>query len=127
MQPYADREPWHDGPGLALCPLLSVSFLCSAVTAILTSKMEAVEGQAADGPLESPTALVHVVSPSSEVPDKLTFPNLSLATTIGEMKLKIQDAVVTKPAPQRQRLIYRGRALIQQDLTLATLFGNEAV
>ena len=71
--------------------------------------------------------LVHIVSPSTEVPDRLTFSKIPLTTTIGEMKKRIQDAVSTKPAPERQRLIYRGRALGQQDLTLAALFGNEAV
>ena len=66
-------------------------------------------------------------NPPAEVPDRLTFSKIPLTTTIGELKKRVQDAVSTKPAPERQRLIYRGRALGQQDLTLATLFGNEAV
>ena len=73
------------------------------------------------------TVLVHIVSPSTEVPDRLTFSKIPLTTTISELKKRIHDAVPTKPTPERQRLIYRGRALGQQDLTLAALFGNEAV
>ena len=71
--------------------------------------------------------LVHIVSPSSEVPGRLTFPDVPLMTTIGDMKKKIQDSIPTKPGPERQRLIYRGRALGQQETTLGALFGSEAV
>ena len=75
----------------------------------------------------SPSLLVHVVSPSNEVPDRLTFQDVPVTSTIADIKRRIQDAVSTKPEPERQRLIYRGRALVQQDQTLATLFGNDVV
>ena len=74
-----------------------------------------------------PTILLHVLSVSTGIPDKLTFPGLPASTTIGGLKTKIQDAVITKPHPGRQRLIYRGKALGQQDMTLETLFGLETV
>ena len=89
--------------------------------------MDSADQELSDGSSESRPLLVHVVSPSSEVPERLTFSSLPLNTTIAEMKMKIKEAVATKPAPERQRLIYRGRALVQQDLTLAALFGSEAV
>ena len=73
------------------------------------------------------TLLVYVVSPSTEVTNKLTFPEVPTTTTISAMKRRIQDAVATRPTPERQRLIYRGMALVQQDLTLGKLFGVEAV
>ena len=69
---------------------------------------------------------LHIVSPSVEVPDRLTF-SISPATTIQELKRRIQDVVPSKPAPERQRLIYKGKALVQQDTTLGTIFGSEEV
>ena len=73
------------------------------------------------------TILLHVLSPSSEVPNKLTFPLVPASTTIGELKIKIRDEVTTSPAPERQRLIYRGKALTQDSITLKEVFGQEAV
>lgn len=58
---------------------------------------------------------------------RLTFRTLLISTTIGDLKKKIQDAVSTKPAPTRQRLIYRGKALVHDETTLADVFGREAV
>jgi hypothetical protein len=71
--------------------------------------------------------LLHVISPSLEVPDKLTYPNIAISTTVAELKRKIQDSIETKPLPTRQRLIYRGKALVQEDATLKDIFGPEAV
>jgi hypothetical protein len=71
--------------------------------------------------------LVHVISPSTEVPNRLTFPEVPVSTTITELKKLIQDAIPTKPSFERQRIIYRGRPIIQPELTLASLFGAEAV
>lgn len=70
---------------------------------------------------------LNVLSPSSEIPQKLTFPNIPISTTIRELKHRIQNDVATKPAPDRQRLIYRGRALVQEEKTLEDVFGHEAV
>ena len=67
---------------------------------------------------------VHIVSPSSEVPNKLTLPNLDKKLTLGELKQKIQDAASSKPSPARQRLIYRARPLIRDDMTLQEIFGS---
>ena len=76
---------------------------------------------------EQQRILLHVVSPSAEVPDRLVFPDFSTATTVIGLKRAIQDRVPTKPAPERQRLIYRGRALIQDNVTLKEVVGLEAV
>ena len=73
------------------------------------------------------TIRLHVLSPSAEVPNKLTFPLVDISTTVGELKRKIQDAVDTKPAPERQRLIYRGKPLTRDNFTLKDVFGEEAV
>ena len=73
------------------------------------------------------TIFLHILSPSSEVPDKLTFPAIPVTTTVGELKNKIQDAIATKPSPGRQRLIYRGKALVKATDTMKDVFGQEAV
>lgn len=73
------------------------------------------------------TILLNVLSPAVEVPKKLTFPAIPISTTVGELKLKIRDAVATKPAPERQRLIYRGKALTHESTMLKDLFGQDTV
>ena len=67
-----------------------------------------------------------ILSPSSEV-NRLTFSSISTATTIGELREKISAAVVTHPAPGRQRLIYRGHALVDAKRTLKDVFTQEIV
>ena len=76
----------------------------------------------------SKNILLHVLSPAVEVPNsRLTFSAVSASTTIEELKKKIQDAISTKPSPERQRLIYRGKALVRNEASLQEVFGNEAV
>ena len=89
--------------------------------------MDPAEGSSAEQTPAPRTILLHVLSVSTGIPDKLTFPGLPVSTTIGGLKARIRDAVVTKPPAGRQRLIYRGKALGQQDMTLETLFGSETV
>ena len=67
-----------------------------------------------------------ILSPSQEV-NKLTFSGISIATTIGELKEKISAEVATHPAPTRQRLIYRGHALVDVGKTLKEVFTQEIV
>ena len=67
-----------------------------------------------------------ILSPSSEV-NKLTFPALSTATTVGELREKISSAAETHPAPSRQRLIYFGRPLNDAKKTLKEIFTQDIV
>lgn len=76
---------------------------------------------------EAQTIVLHVLSPSTEVPKKLTFPAVATSTTVAELKLQIRDAVATKPAPERQRLIYRGKALTHEATMLKDVFGQDTV
>lgn len=71
--------------------------------------------------------LLHILSPSFGVPNRLTFQDVSTSTTVGELKKKIHDAVPSKPSPQWQRLIYRGRALVQDGITLKDIFTQDMV
>lgn len=67
-----------------------------------------------------------ILSPSVEV-NKLTFPAISTATTVGELREKISAAAVIHAAPARQRLIYRGHALVDAKKTLKEIFTQEIV
>ncbi|MCJ1366245.1 hypothetical protein MMC16_005372 [Acarospora aff. strigata] len=78
-------------------------------------------------PSRPQTIFLHVLSPSLEVPNKLRFPSVPISTTVGELKIKIQDAIATKPVPGRQRLIYRGKALVKDTDTMKDVFGQDAV
>ncbi|MCJ1427815.1 hypothetical protein MMC29_005721 [Sticta canariensis] len=79
-------------------------------------------------PISKPrTILLHVLSPSVEVPNKLTFADVPISTTVGELKTKICDAVPTRPSPDRQRLIYGGKALVQETALLKDIFSPEQI
>ncbi len=97
----------------------------------MESEEQNVKGQAPSSTESSSpkprTIFLHVLSPSSEVPKKLTFPSIPVATTIGELKSRIQDAIATRPAPGKQRLIYRGKALVRDTDTMIEVFGQDAV
>lgn len=67
-----------------------------------------------------------ILSPSQEV-NKLTFSGISTATSIGELREKISAEVASHPAPARQRLIYRGHALIDVGKTLKDVFTQEII
>lgn len=70
---------------------------------------------------------LNVLSPSFGIPNKISFQDIPTSTTIGELKKRIYDVVPSKPSPQWQRLIYRGRALIQDSLTLKDIFTQNMV
>lgn len=63
---------------------------------------------------------LNVLSPSGEeVPGgRITFPRIHLDTKVSQLKIRIRNALPAAPAPERQRLIYRGHALLNADATL---------
>ncbi|KAH9901823.1 hypothetical protein F4778DRAFT_127205 [Xylariomycetidae sp. FL2044] len=69
---------------------------------------------------------LHIVSPSVGVPQPLHLPKLSSSTTINQLKEKIRNAIDTRPDHLAQRLIHRGRLLVNGDETILTMFGAEA-
>ncbi|KAF2873928.1 hypothetical protein BDV95DRAFT_626826 [Massariosphaeria phaeospora] len=73
------------------------------------------------------TINLKVLSPSTEVDDNLNFHKLPASTTIKELRLKIQDAVASRPAAERMRLIYRGKVLPTESETLANVFGLDNI
>jgi hypothetical protein len=69
---------------------------------------------------------LHVLSPAPEVTGgRITFSSISLDTTISQLKARLQNSITGRPLPERQRLIYRGRALGDGSLSLKTIFQSE--
>lgn len=68
-----------------------------------------------------------ILSPSPEVENGISFTDLPASTTVRELRVRIQDAVPSKPAPERMRLIYRGRVVVNDADTLGGVFGADAV
>ena len=73
------------------------------------------------------TINLRILSPSTEVEGGVTFPDIPASTTIKELRSRIQDAVPSKPATERMRLIYRGRVVTNDADTLANIFGADSV
>lgn len=71
--------------------------------------------------------VLHVLSPSADIPNKMTFPDVPFSATVGELKNKICNAVESKPSPDRQRLIYRGKPLARDAALLKDVFTEDVV
>ncbi|KAF2033921.1 hypothetical protein EK21DRAFT_57493 [Setomelanomma holmii] len=76
---------------------------------------------------ESQTINLKVLSPSTEVEGGVTFAGIPATTTIKELRSRIQDAVLSKPATDRMRLIYRGRVVANDADTLGGVFGADNI
>ncbi|KAL6707464.1 hypothetical protein ACN47E_004034 [Coniothyrium glycines] len=76
---------------------------------------------------EGATINLRILSPSTEVEGGVTFPHLPASTTVQELRSRIQDAVPSKPAPERMRLIYRGRVVANDAATLGVVFGADNI
>lgn len=69
---------------------------------------------------------LNIISPSVQV-QKLSFPAIPTSCTIQQLKQRISESAPTRVEPQRQRLIYRGHVLTQEQRTLGDVFGQETV
>lgn len=52
--------------------------------------------------------------------DEFSLGTVSTSSHVGDLRLKIQQLLPSNPSPERQRLLYAGRALFENDQTLAT-------
>ncbi|KAL8943149.1 MAG: hypothetical protein Q9211_001078 [Gyalolechia sp. 1 TL-2023] len=88
-----------------------------------------MEASSSDQPApRQQTIVLNVVSPSrDEIPNKLTFSAIPVATTVRALKERIQEVVPARPALSRQRLIYQGKVLASDEASLKDVFGQEAV
>ena len=68
-----------------------------------------------------------ILSPSPGVEGGVNLADIPASTTIKELRSRIQDAVPSKPATDRMRLIYRGRVVANDADTLSNIFGAESV
>ncbi|GFF89223.1 hypothetical protein IFM60648_08655 [Aspergillus lentulus] len=74
-------------------------------------------------PLETvpPSITLHVLCPS--LPNRFTFDDLPLSTTVAGLKARLTESIPSRPAPSTQRLIWRGRALLDDAMTLESVLG----
>ncbi|KAI9690443.1 MAG: hypothetical protein M1822_009406 [Bathelium mastoideum] len=68
-----------------------------------------------------------ILSPSAEVRNGLVFTSLPVSTTVGQLKERIRAELPSRPANDRQRLIYRGRVMADESQTMGFIFGEDAV
>ncbi|KAL3467497.1 hypothetical protein BJX64DRAFT_143635 [Aspergillus heterothallicus] len=72
----------------------------------------------------APGSLVlHVLCPSIPAPNRFTFDNISLNTTVAELKARLSRSIQTQPTANSQRLFYLGKPLLDDGATLQSLFG----
>ncbi|KAF2277186.1 uncharacterized protein EI97DRAFT_466705 [Westerdykella ornata] len=77
---------------------------------------------------EAATAInLKVLSPSTEVQGDIHLPDLPISLTLKELRDRIQNEIPSRPATERMRLIYRGRALSRETDTLSDVLGLDNV
>src|SRR5204862_3067475 len=65
--------------------------------------------------------ILHILSPSLDTPNRITFDNLPLTTKVSELKDRLYSTLASKPLPETQRLIYRGKPLTNNDEALQNI------
>jgi hypothetical protein len=76
---------------------------------------------------EAQTINLKILSPSTEVEGGVHLADIPASTTVKELRSRIQDAAPSRPAPERMRLIYRGRVVANDADTLGDVFGVDNV
>ncbi|GIK04851.1 hypothetical protein Aspvir_008948 [Aspergillus viridinutans] len=64
---------------------------------------------------------LHVLCPALH--NRFTFDDLPLSTTVAGLKARLTESIPSRPAPSNQRLIWRGRALLDDAMTLESVLG----
>ncbi|KAI9888736.1 MAG: hypothetical protein M1814_006468 [Vezdaea aestivalis] len=73
------------------------------------------------------TITLLIKSPSTGVSSDLKLENILLSATVNDIKEKLNLAIPTRPALDRLRLIYRGRALVVDGESIANVLQHELV
>ncbi|EDU43266.1 predicted protein [Pyrenophora tritici-repentis Pt-1C-BFP] len=73
------------------------------------------------------TINLKILSPSTEVEGGVNLADVPASTTVKELRSRIQNAVPSKPATDRMRLIYRGRVVANDAETLGNVFGTDNI
>lgn len=68
---------------------------------------------------EAPVSVsLRILSPSFESNNKISLNNLPLSTTVHDVKTRLTPLVSSRPPAEQQRLIYRGKPLLNPNATL---------
>lgn len=67
---------------------------------------------------------LHVLCPSLPSPNRFTFRGLPLSITVADLKVRISESIPSQPAPKSQKLLYLGKILADDNVTLQSLFGS---
>ncbi|KAI9705207.1 MAG: hypothetical protein M1820_005354 [Bogoriella megaspora] len=73
------------------------------------------------------TITIKILSPSPEIRNGIVLSPLSTSTTVGQVKQQLRERISSRPPNERQRLIYRGRVMMDESQTLLNVFGEDAV
>lgn len=85
------------------------------------------ENQPGTGSTGDQTVLLSILSQSPDTPQRFTFDNLPLSTKVSEIKARITLAVPSRPDPENQRLLYRGKVLANSGEELQNIVDHSTV
>ncbi|KAL2006576.1 hypothetical protein VTN00DRAFT_9244 [Thermoascus crustaceus] len=86
-----------------------------------SSSVASENASTADSGQAPRTMVLHVLSPSLDAPNRLTFNDLPLTTTVAELKARISQSIPSRPSSDKQRLIYRGKPLVNDSAMLQNI------
>lgn len=87
----------------------------------MVSDTETAEASSSSDPQ---TIILHVLSPSADAPNRITLNDLPLTTSVLQLKERLSDEISSRPRPEMQRLIYRGKPLVNNADTLRNILGE---
>ncbi|KLJ10631.1 hypothetical protein EMPG_13993 [Blastomyces silverae] len=81
--------------------------------------IDGVDGLSSASGSDAQTIVLHILSPSLE--NRVTLDNLPLAIKILDVKTRLSEALPNHPRPEVQRLIYRGKPLLNNEDQLSNI------
>lgn len=81
---------------------------------------DAASSATSDTPLEF---ILHVLCPSLPPPNRFTFRDLTASHTLADLKARISQILPNRPSPELQRLIYCGKPLLDDSVSLQRVLG----
>ncbi|KAI9042174.1 uncharacterized protein KD926_006093 [Aspergillus affinis] len=69
--------------------------------------------------------VLHVLCPSLPPPNRFTFNDLTPSTTVASLKARISQSLPGQPSSETQRLIYRGKPLASDSISLGSMLDLE--
>lgn len=70
---------------------------------------------------DSQKIALHVLCPTLPWPNRFTLDKVTLSTTIAALKSRISESIPSRPPATSQRLIYCGKPITNDDLTLRSV------